>query len=678
MRIQYVKIKNLGPFKKLHLRMHDKDVIGVQAKWKGNSRKSNQSGKTFLLETMKWGLTGESRAEKDVELIHHGEEYGEVIIGIGDDTQTHIIRRGKDHKNNSVLEMGSQDKSKEAQEAINKLIGFLPSEFDMTVYFEQEEINSFMKLNPTKKKEYIMKWLENNYWNDPYSRANRDYQAAQKSLDELKSNQAFLEDKYESMSHDLGAAIAEKEAQLVTAREELVVLESKLKKAEKSLKNDSVDDLYEKIEEAKKSKAIHQKALDSFHAMVEEIKSLEEKSSKIKIVKPKVEEKELYERMANARQTIKDLKGRLSSAEQMTGRCPLLGEDCDRVKVSLKKVKEWKDQKSKLSEDLENDSDVILEIQAYKESKEKFNRLSDKIETLTKQADNFEEKGVKKSIKEWATVITETEQKIDALVKDESDVLIAGFKANIKNHKQAIEDLVAEVARLNNLIEQRTKLRKEIKALQERIKIHAHEVDDLKYVAFTFGKNGIPSQEIENAFTEVQDEINFVLLQFGTDMEMIFSADRELGDWEKSCVSCGYLFPKGYKKSECTECGTTRAKKRKDELQLKVMKAGQEYGFYMESGGGKTILSLAIRIALVRLKLRKTGSQFKVLFMDEVDAPFDEHNRDSFISLVNNVLIKKLNFSQIFWVSHSKIISDAIPHTLMVTRKGSYSEAEFV
>ena len=203
-------------------------------------------------------------------------------------------------------------------------------------------------------------------------------------------------------------------------------------------------------------------------------------------------------------------------------------------------------------------------------------------------------------------------------------------------------------------------------------------MDDLKYVVFTFSKNGIPSQEIENAFTEVQDEINFVLGQFGTDMEIIFSADRELNDWEKSCVSCDFVFPKGYKKGECQECGTPRAKKRKDELQLKVMKAGREYGFYMESGGGKTILSLAIRVALTRLKLRKTGSQFRVLFMDEVDAPFDEENRDKFIQLVNNVLIKKLNFEQVVWVSHSKIISDAIPHTLMITKKSTYSEAEFI
>jgi DNA repair exonuclease SbcCD ATPase subunit len=340
MRIQYVKIKNLGPFKNVKLDLSDKDVIGVQGRWKGNSRRSNQSGKSFFMEAVKWCATGNSRADKDIELIHHGADYGEVEIGIGDKDDVTVIRRGKDIKNNSVLEIGNKDKSKEAQDTINKLIGFLPSEFDMTLFFKQEEINAFMDLKPQEKKKYIMQWLENHYWDDPYSRANRDYLSEQKHLDELKSNLTYLEDKFESMSHSLSDDLADKESALEGAKADLATLESKLKKLEKSIKNDSVDDLHEKIEDAKRTRKTLQRSLDSFKGAVDEIAVLEEKISKIKIVKPKYSEKELYEKMANARATISDLKSKLSSAENMTGRCPLLGEDCDRVKSSPKKIKE--------------------------------------------------------------------------------------------------------------------------------------------------------------------------------------------------------------------------------------------------------------------------------------------------------------------------------------------------
>lgn len=678
MRIQYVKIKNLGPFRKVNLDLHDKDVIGVQARWKGNSRKSNQSGKSFLMEAIKWCLTGDSRAEKDIELIHHGEDAGEVIVCLTDGEKSHVIRRGKTIKNESVLEVGSQEKSKEAQETINKLIGFLPNEFDMTAYFEQEEINSFMKLTPAKKKEYIMRWLENHYWETPYTNAKRDLDALTKTLQELKNNQAYLEDEYESMSHTIESDIEEKEKMLSKVKEELVKLEKKLKKLEKSLKNDSIEDLEEKLEEAIKSKKMLERSLESYESTKAEIDENLKKIRKIKLIKPKYEESELYEKMANTRQKIQDLKNKLSSARELTGRCPLLGEDCDRVKTSPKKVKEWTDHKAKLEEQLEDDSDVIIDIKNYKDAKEKRKRLQDKVETLNKQLEKFDLAGVKSSIKELKGVISETEKKIEALQSNNSDKLITDYQDSIDEHKTELENIVSDISRLRAKQERRNKLQEEIKDISQKVRKLALKVDDLKYVVFTFSKNGIPSQEIENAFTEVQNEINFVLDQFGTSMEIIFSADRELNDWEKACVSCGFIFPKGYKKSDCQECGTPRAKKRKDELQLKVMKGGKEYGFYMESGGGKTILSLAIRVALTRLKLRKTGSEFKVLFMDEVDAPFDEENRDKFIQLVNNVLIKKLGFEQVLWVSHSKIISDAIPHTLLITKKGNYSEAEFV
>jgi DNA repair exonuclease SbcCD ATPase subunit len=304
--------------------------------------------------------------------------------------------------------------------------------------------------------------------------------------------------------------------------------------------------------------------------------------------------------------------------------------------------------------------------------------MEDRLSNLEEQIQKINIEKVKTKIAKLKKDSSEVEDKISSLSNDDHAKVVRDMKEKISDKKDEIESTVYEIAKIESDIQNRTKLKNEITELNQEIKSLAVRVDDLKLVSFVFSKNGIPSQEIENAFTEVEDEINFVLSQFGTPMEVLFSPDRELNDWEKSCVSCGFLFPKNYKKSDCSECGAPREKRRKDELQLKVMLDGQEYGFYMESGGGKTILSLAIRVALTRLKLRKTGSEFKVLFLDEVDAPFDEDNRDKFISLVNNVLVKKLGFHQVFWVSHSKIISEAIPHTLLITKKGSYAEAEFV
>lgn len=678
MKIQYIKIKNLGPFKTAKIELSDKDVIGIQGRWKGNSRRSNQSGKSFLMEAIKWNLTGQSRADKDIELIHHGSDYGEVEVCIGEGSDTHIIRRGKDSKNNSVLEIGSKDKSKEAQETINKLIGFLPNEFDMTLFFKQEEINMFMDLKPQEKKKYIMQWLENHYWEGPYTRANKDYLSEQKHLDELKNNLAYLEDKLIGMSSTLESDLKDRESDLEVAKLELTKIELQVKKLEKSLSTDSVSDLKESLSDLNRRKRFIYSQLGKYKELCLEVNELDKYIKENKLEKPKFDESTIYKNIASTESSIREVSSKIKSSKNLTGVCPVLNESCDRVKVNESDVENWVKIKSTLEKKLTSYQDGISEIESYKKAYDKIRRNKDKLDILIEQRDKFDLKENKEALKELDKEIQITEEKIQALSTKNTSSLIAQYRNDIDDKKDSIEEIVSEIARIKNNIELKRKLKQEVSELTAKIKDKASYVDDLKYVAFTFSKNGIPSQEIENAFTEIQDEINFVLSQFGTDMEVIFSADRELNDWEKSCVSCGYVFPKGYSKKDCTECGAAREKKRKDELQLKVTKAGQEYGFYMESGGGKTILSLAIRVALVRLKLRKTGSQFKVLFMDEVDAPFDEHNRDSFISLVNNVLIKKLGFLQVFWVSHSKIISEAIPHTLMVTKKSTYSEVDFV
>jgi DNA repair exonuclease SbcCD ATPase subunit len=678
MKIQYIKIKNLGPFKSTKIELSDKDVIGIQGRWKGNSRRSNQSGKSFLMEAIKWNLTGQSRADKDIELIHHGSDYGEVEVCIGDGSDTHVIRRGKDSKNNSVLEIGAKDKSKEAQETINKLIGFLPNEFDMTLFFKQEEINMFMDLKPQEKKKYIMQWLENHYWEDPYSRANKDYLSEQKHLDELKNNLVYLEDKLMGMSSTLEADLKERESDLEAAKVELGKLESQVKKLEKSLNTDSVSDLKESLSDLSKRRRFINSQMEKYRELCQEIDRLEEQVKSNKIEKPKFDESTIYKNIASTEASIREVSSKIKASKNLTGVCPVLNESCDRVKVNQSDIDNWVKVKSTLEKQLSSYQEGVTEIENYKKYFDRARRNKDKLDILVEQKNKFDLKENKDSLKEIDNEIKITEEKIQALNTRNTSTLISQYKNDIEDKKDSIEEIISDIARIKNNIELKRKLKQEVSELTVKIKDKASHVDDLKYVSFTFSKNGIPSQEIENAFTEIQDEINFVLSQFGTDMEVIFSADRELNEWEKSCVSCGYVFPKGYSKKDCTECGAAREKKRRDELQLKVTKGGQEYGFYMESGGGKTILSLAIRVALVRLKLRKTGSQFKVLFMDEVDAPFDEHNRDSFISLVNNVLIKKLGFLQVFWVSHSKIISEAIPHTLMVTKKSTYSEVDFV
>ena len=120
-----------------------------------------------------------------------------------------------------------------------------------------------------------------------------------------------------------------------------------------------------------------------------------------------------------------------------------------------------------------------------------------------------------------------------------------------------------------------------------------------------------------------------------------------------------------------------RMKQRKDEISLKIIENGVEADFDGDSGGGKTILSYAIRIALTMLKRRQNKTRLNMLFLDEVDSALDAHLAASVIDSITKTLTKKLGYDQILLVSHKEEIKNAVPHILKVTRHPEYSVAEF-
>jgi len=253
---------------------------------------------------------------------------------------------------------------------------------------------------------------------------------------------------------------------------------------------------------------------------------------------------------------------------------------------------------------------------------------------------------------------------------------------DIKNRIEGLQDEMREfsewVGQLKAKLTVAVKSKLRIEKLEREVIHIQKEISRLRYLGFMFGKNGIPSQEIENAFDEIEDEINFVLERLGTRLQIEFKADRELQPWEDFCVQCGWQYPKGTRTRECDECGANRLKKRKDELQLRVLEDGEDQGFHMESGGGKTLVSLSVRLALIRLKQRQTNSKFPILFLDEPDAALDRKNKKAFIDLITKTLLKDFGFEQIFWISHDPEIQESIPHVLHVQRKGKESKTKWV
>ena len=655
MHIHSLELNGFMLHKKFKRIFGDKQIIGLVG--------PNRSGKTSILEGIFWILFGVSRAERDVELINKDAKKVLGKLVLDDNGKKITITRGRDRKNNGLLEIHGIEKTREAQTAINELIGYNKDEFPLTAFFLQTQINNFMELRSAEKKRYLMQWLKNTHWIvlekavlGDIKEENNKLLSVKSKLQVLKEDGISLKDTKSEMAYLTKKSLV-KEKKKIRLEKQLLII-----KTNKNLSENVEEELITLKQEEKE----RQRRTSIFSEEKEKLAALlylaNEKDNKIK----DLDEEKLRNKRAKFISEIKDLGLKISRADNdMTGTCPILNEACDRIECNSKQVKRWRiGRKSSIAAQAYMDGGLAL-IKGYQEATEALRKQQTVVDKAKVGADSLKPLRAKIKVLEAKRITNESSQARD--LKNRIDAL-----------NKKIIDASEQIGGLATKIDQIIEVKKRVKDLEITLLVIQKRITHLRYVAFMFGKNGIPSQEIENAFDEIEDEVNFLLQRLNTKLQIQFNPDRELPTWEDYCVQCGWQFPKGTKVKECEECGNARLKKRKDELQLRVVEDGIDSGFYMESGGGKTLVSLAIRLSLILLKQRQSNSKLDTLFLDEPDASFDESNRKAFIQLITKTLIKELKFKQIFWISHSPQITEAIPHVLSVKNCGGYSKTKWV
>jgi len=381
--------------------------------------------------------------------------------------------------------------------------------------------------------------------------------------------------------------------------------------------------------------------------------------------------------METRRTALQSLQEQVRTAKSdFTGMCPVLNQACDRISFDAKKVKQWEQAIKDISLELKEKEGLFYQLalarkhqDALQQSIVKSDRYRSSVETLNDLNLQIDRSGAA------------LKQKLDELKQgrlNNDQENISTLKKHIKDLNKTIENFNSRIAVLRDRKSKSEELKTEIEKLEDYLTAHRVRISHLRYCAFMFGKGGIPSQEIENAFDEIEDETNFVLQKFGTNLVTQFNPDRELKAFEEACLACGEVFAKGKHSRDCSACGTPRQRKRKDELSIKVLENGQETSFAQESGGGKTLVSFANRLALTRLVQRKTGSKFNVLFLDEPDSALDVVNKAAFMDLISKTLIRHFGFEQIFWITHAKEIQESIPYVLKVMRHRKHSTAAWL
>lgn len=675
-RLDELTLHNFGIFKDEVIPLEGIEVLGILAEYANDPKRSNRSGKTLIMESIRYLLTGLNRATKTAEMIHEGEDAMWVIGKFSDENgRVYTIKRGVDHKGTGTLNVDWTEKTADGTKAIENLFGVTKDDFDLTSFFKQADINGFMDLGPAKQTEFLMKWLDNEHWKAKLKMVLDDIKMLTEKLRENNALKKALETSME-IDDDLRVTL---EA-LNEANKTLTAKKAKLKENRDKLTR-KIDEINRERKGAIRNCVEIKREITQTDLEVEKLAGLKKKRTKLLFEKDDLASKiqptkeadysKLVEEIAKIKADMATNANELKSLENAKGICPILKSPCDSIKVSAEAKKNNLKEQTALTKKLNAllaDKDKHRwnnEVsESINEIKGNMSRVDAKIEASNLKDNRGELKAeLEEETKKTLTFATKYVEKQEA-VEDQVDEI----EATIQSNNQSIGALESRITKAEEALSKINKVTERSEKLTSRLA-------DLKYIAGMFGRNGIPADEIENAFQEVQDDINYILKELDCGLTVSFSPDKELNTKEPVC-HCGFKYPKGYRGSTCEECNSPRLKQRKDEISLKILENGVEKNFKMDSGGGKTIVSYAVRIALSMLKRRQNKCKLDMLFLDEVDSALDSHLATGITDSITKVLTKKLGYDQIFMVSHKEEIKNAVPHILKVTRHEKHSTTE--
>jgi exonuclease SbcC len=224
-------------------------------------------------------------------------------------------------------------------------------------------------------------------------------------------------------------------------------------------------------------------------------------------------------------------------------------------------------------------------------------------------------------------IIIDGQKEIDALNKSKDDI---EWDINFLDKKLAVlsENLIRLEKDKDRLEEHQT----QIKAVKK-------EIEEWSYLRATCGKNGLQALEIDGAAPLITTEANTILADaFGLDNQIkIVTQDPETG---------------------------------REVFWIKVIREdGSEDDFGNLSGGQRVWIAHALSLGMTLVSKRKSGRDFRTLFMDECDGALDEKKAVDFIKLYR-AMLKTGDFDTCIFISHKPELISMADHVIDFGKMG--------
>ena len=221
-------------------------------------------------------------------------------------------------------------------------------------------------------------------------------------------------------------------------------------------------------------------------------------------------------------------------------------------------------------------------------------------------------------------------------------------RAHVTAARSAVDEHTASATRTEALLEQIAAGERELAGLRVGVAGVQERVDVLKLAERAYGRDGIPALIVESAAIP----------------QLELEANRILGEL-------------GGKTADCrVELRTQRALKTSDQLRetldIVIVTPTGERVYETFSGGEKTRLNLALRIALARLLAHRRGAESRLLAIDEPEG-LDQAGMQALAAVLQGVAG---DFDRTYLVSHQSELATAFDQTIRVVKNGDRSRID--
>jgi len=650
---------------------HSDTVLELEPRTKSLISGCSGAGKSGIVESIIWAFFNRGRTGSDNRaLIKKGEKSAKVSVILKDGEKEYEITRkitidGKhdlevlEIVNDLLFPIEANGKRNIQEYLEKKILRASYSLFINSAVSPQDNTESFVFQSAVKKKEILLEIIGADRFDSYYKKTKEEIekikpQALEKEIkiDNLKE---FIEENKNAF------------AKLPKLKEENVILNSEITKLEKELSeitekqteasviNARISEKNSQLNDINNQTTIINDELKDFQkpeiptaTMLRRIKELKINEKKVnewnfEVLKIEKNKPVLLVRPSDCGEINNKITLLL---QEKTENCPELNKPCPIIiKERNKKIEELRNQLTRNNKEIAAFNQEFLKYEEAKKklgecpktNKEELASLEEKVEKFEREREQLNlNSNKKKELKVLKTKREKLRKEIEKIdVPNDPDVLYSDeifCKQKLDETRYAYNENTKLLSVIENIVETVNTNKKIIKKfLKEKKELDA-KIESLELLKDAFGNNGIKAIMIDSMISKLEDRINEVLSKL--------SGFKVILDTQKKGISENTVI---------------------EGLHIIIQnELGEELELTSFSGGEKMRIITAISLGFASF----CNCNFRI--MDEAVIGLDSDTVDSFIEILNNDILKKVD--QVIVISHIPEIKDVFSEQIEVKK----------